>query len=103
LCELAVGWDGYRGQPTRLDIALFAFQTLWRICRPATPAPFLAPLSSGGLQAEWHTSTVEIEITFLAPNNVSAWVADLHTGPNGEERSLTTDFGSLIPWIKRLG
>lgn len=103
LCQLPVGWDGYRGRPTRFDVAHFAFDLLRHVCRATTPAPSIVPLPSGGLQIEWHHDAADIELTVPAPSNVEAWVADPALGDDGEERLLETDFAFIVPWVKRLG
>jgi hypothetical protein len=103
ICALPVGWDGYRGRPTRFDIASFTFSMLQNICAPDSPAPSLVPLSSGGLQVEWHTDQIEIELTVHAPYSVQAWITDPTLGDDGVERPLTTDYSSILPWVQRLG
>jgi hypothetical protein len=103
VCALPTGWDGYRGQPTRFEVAKFAIALLQRVCKPHTPAPAIVPLPSGGLQIEWHHDDAQIELTIRAPYNVEVWMADPHTDPNGDEIHLTTDFTSILPFIRKLG
>jgi hypothetical protein len=102
ICALAVGWDGYRGMPTRFDIAYFAFELLKRVCRASTPAPSIVPLPSGGLQIEWHQDAIDIELAIQTPNTVDVWIGD---PGNGEETelSLTNNLVFLDPWIAKLG
>jgi hypothetical protein len=102
ICGLQVGWDGYRGCPTRFDVARFSFNLLQSICTPDTPAPSIVPLSSGGLQIEWSTEEAEIELTVYAPYSVHAW----GTSPSLEgplEEPLTTDYSLIIPLVQKLG
>ena len=102
ICSLREGWDGYRGRPTRFDIALFTFYLLQNICAPDTPAPSIVPLSSGGLQIEWSTEEAEIELTVYAPNSVHAWaISPSREGPL--EIPLTTDYSLIIPLVQKLG
>jgi hypothetical protein len=103
ICGLPTGWDGYRGVPTRFDVAEFAIQLLRRLCKPHTPAPAIVPLPSGGLQIEWHSESVRIELTIRAPYQVEAWVADPRGGDDGTEMALTTDFTVIVPWVYRVG
>jgi hypothetical protein len=103
ICALPAGWDGYRGLPTRFDVAEFTVQLLRRLCKPHTPAPAIIPLPSGGLQIEWHSENATIELTIRAPYRVEAWVADLRTGDDGTELALTTDFTVIVPWVHRVG
>jgi hypothetical protein len=103
ICALPPGWDGYRGRPTRFDVAQFAISLLRRISQPHTPAPVIIPLSSGGLQIEWHHDEAQIELIIRAPYNVEVWTADPHADPDGQEVHLTTDFTSILPIIHKLG
>ena len=104
LCGLRADWDGYKGRPTRFDTAHFAFQLLQKICSPTTPSPQLVPLSSGGLQVEWHYPHAEIELTIRAPYDVKAWVSQGEEDEEGTDLPpLTTDFTSIVPYIQKLG
>ena len=101
--ELQPGWDGYRGQPTRFDVANFAYALLRSISRSSTPQPSLIPLSSGGLQIEWHTDQAEIEMTIRAPLDVDVWVAEPDRMDEGIVTHLSTDYTFIVPWVQRLG
>jgi hypothetical protein len=103
ICALPSGWDGYRGAPTRFDVAEFAIQLLRHLCKPHTPAPAIVPLPSGGLQMEWHSESATIELTIRAPYRVEAWVANPRAGDDGTEMALTTDFTVIVPWVHRVG
>ena len=103
LCQLQYGWDGYRGRPTRFDVAHFAFELLRRVCRPTTPAPSIVPLPSGGLQIEWHMENADIELIVRAPFNVEVWVSDPVQNDDGIEQLLSTDYAFIVPWVKKLG
>lgn len=104
LCSLRNGWDGYRGRPTRIDVGYFAIQLLQMIASCATPEPSIVPLSSGGLQIEWHLEHIEIEITIRAPSDVTVWMYESNGDEDGMELPhLTNDFTNLMPYIKKLG
>jgi hypothetical protein len=103
ICALPAGWDGYRGRPTRFDVAQFAVQLLRRVCKPHTPAPDIVPLPSGGLQIEWHAPNATIELTIRAPLQVEAWVADPQAQDEEIEFPLTNDFTPILPWVHKLG
>ncbi len=103
ICALPTGWDGYRGRATRFDIARFTLFMLQNICAQNTPAPSIVPLSSGGLQIEWHTERAEIELTVYAPYDVQAWAVDPTSDEKVLEEHLTNEYSSLIPWVQRLG
>lgn len=104
LCGLRAGWDGYNGRPIRFDTSYFTLQLLQRVCSPKTPPPEIVPLSSGGLQVEWHHPHAEIELTIRAPYDVKAWVSQGEEDEEGTELlPLTTDFTSIVPYIQKLG
>jgi len=103
ICALPVAWDGYRGRPTRFDIAYFAFELLKRVCKASTPAPSIVPLPSGGLQVEWHQDDLDIELTIQTPNTVEVWIGHVGNGEEETEQSLTSNFIFLDPWIAKLG
>lgn len=104
LCGLRAGWDGYNGRPTRFDTSHFALQLLQRVCSPTTPPPEIVPLSSGGLQVEWHHAHAEIELTIHAPYDVNAWVSQGEEDEEGTELPpLTSDFTSIVQYIQKLG
>ena len=103
LCSLQKGWDGYKGQPTRFDVAYFAMGLLKIVCPPTTPLPSIVPLSSGGLQIEWHYPHIEIELTIREPNNVRAWVSIGEDDEDGKELPLLrNDFKSIVEYINKL-
>ena len=99
---LRPGWDGYNGIAVKFENAYFAMEMLDSCCRGNAPTPQIVPGTSGDLQIEWHLEKGDIELHVLAPNNVQAWHADEHTGPDGEELSLTTDFTTVVRWIENL-
>ena len=102
LRALPTGWDGYSGLPLQREIADFAQDLLNRLCTATTPEPDIVPLSSGGLQVEWHVSAVEIELMIDTPGHVKAWIAD-QRDPAGEEIILADHFEKLLPAIDKLG
>jgi hypothetical protein len=102
ILALPPGWDGYRGRRVSFEIASFTLFMLQNLCAPDTPVPSVVPLSSGGLQVEWHTERAEIELTVYAPYNVQAWAADPALGDE-IERHLTTEYSFILPWIQKLG
>jgi len=102
LCRLPVGWNGYRAGPVSFNVAHFALRLLDAVCGPETPAPSLVPGSSGDLQIEWHSQTIDIELHIIAPNVVQAWRETPETGEDGQEVPLTIDFTEVAQWIKTL-
>ena len=100
LCQLEIGWDGYRGLPVSFSNAVFALKMLEAICTANSPALQIMPGPSGEVQAEWHTSSADIELYVVAPNNVMAWYKNIYTEVEGLEVALQADFNIVLEWLK---
>jgi len=87
LLALPENWDSYGGLP--IDEGLFqpVLEFLARFMRDQTPAPQIAPLSSGGVQLEWHTKGIDMEIAFADRRRLNAFFEDSKTGESWEEES----------------
>ena len=102
LTALPRGWDGYGGRPVRFDCANFALRMLEAIAPVDAPAPQIVPGSTGDLQLEWHLPNEDIELHVRGPNKVTAWQANVATGPGGQELQLTNDFAQIATWIRAM-
>lgn len=102
LVRLKRGWDGYQGQPVKLENAFFALTLLEAICPTESPAPpQIVPGFTGDLQVEWHLPAAQIELQVLAPNRVHAWrLAADGDDPDGESLELTNDFAHVVGWLQ---
>jgi len=56
------GWDSYDAKPTELRAAVSLLNYLSSILNPLTAPPLITPLTDGGVQAEWHTDSIDFEI-----------------------------------------
>jgi len=72
------------------------------VCGPKTITPSLVPLSSGGVQMEWHHGTIDLEITIYSPSRIEVFLCDENTGEDGKEWLIFSDFSSLLPIMKTL-
>lgn len=64
LTTLEPNWDSYHGKAIDMSTINRAMALLDVLLGPASPAPSIVPLSSGGLQAEWHRHQQDLEIVF---------------------------------------
>lgn len=64
LLGLEPNWDGYGASEVQFDEAVRALQMLIRVLGPDSPQPSVVPLSTGGLQVEWHRGGMHLEIEF---------------------------------------
>jgi hypothetical protein len=63
LLQLPAGWNSYHARPVKLSSVQSALELLNRIMTDPTPAPDVVPTSPGGVQLEWHTTEIDVEIT----------------------------------------
>jgi hypothetical protein len=64
LITLESNWDSYNGQTIDLPTVNKAAGLLDELLSPACPPPSVVPLSSGGLQLEWHRNGQDLELVF---------------------------------------
>jgi hypothetical protein len=67
----------------------------------STPTPTVVPTTRGGIQLEWHTHGLDIEIYIYAPNNVR-FFAEHHGSGQSVEASLVGQEHILKSWIDRI-
>lgn len=61
---LPPNWDSYHAGVIDPKLVQDAMNFINGILTPASPAPRVAPLSSGGVQLEWHRNGVDLEVVF---------------------------------------
>jgi hypothetical protein len=76
------GWAGQKSKAVCPRVASIAHRLLElamkRLDQPI--APFVIPLAAGGLQLEWHTERVQLEVYFESEGTMSAWACDRDSG-----------------------
>lgn len=84
LLMLRPDWDSYGGRPLTNENFEAALNVLGHVMGPDTPAPWIVPLPSGGVQLEWHDGALEIEVivdrensTVVVTEGDSDWEAPL--------------------------
>lgn len=93
LTSLAVGWNGYESHEIRADMVMEAVEFLTRVAFPGIAAPAIVPLADGGVQVEWHSGGLDIEVAF-SDEDPGVYVEDRQSGKS-EELSLV-DAASVI-------
>ena len=101
LLNLPSNWDHQGAQEVRSDAVTFTLHLLSGIMLQATPAPQILPVSSGGLQLEWHEKRIDLEIEIEAPNQVYVSFEDAISGEMFD-KELSTDFTVLTDPVRRL-
>lgn len=101
LLGLDAGWDSYGSRRIDLTCALAALKFALDTLRDDSPAPSVVPTSRGGLQFEWHTAGVDLEVEFLSGTRVVGSFEDHVTGLSWEE-DLTSNRQPLVDAISSL-
>lgn len=64
LLTLPPNWDSYGAGPIDPNLVHEAMNFMNNILGSSSPAPRVVPLSSGGLQLEWHRKGIDLEVVF---------------------------------------
>lgn len=101
LLALPSGWDSYGAKKIDLVCVAFAIITAFEIMLDNTPAPSIVPANHGGVQLEWHTGGIDLELEFLSPNKILAYFEDQETGESWETL-VENDFRDVRKAIRRM-
>src|SRR5205823_8499489 len=63
LITLPSNWDSYGARAVDRHVVNSTLKLLGSIMRDSTPPPSVVPTVGGGLQLEWHTRDIDLEIT----------------------------------------
>lgn len=94
LLDLKSNWDTYGAAPIKRETAMFAIQMLQSVMREQTPTPSVVPSSIGGIQFEWHTNALDLEVHVAGPYDADFWFEDRDRGENIED-TISNDFRRL--------
>lgn len=84
LLQLSPGWDSYGAMPIDQRAAATAFTLLFEVMHRDAPAPSVAPLSDSGIQLDWHTRGIDVELVISPLGHASIWCRDRRTGTEWE-------------------
>lgn len=100
LSTLAEGWDSYGARQLDANTALRAVQFIVKRAYPDLPRPSVVPTTDGGIQFEWHTRGVDLEIAFSEDRPGVYFFS--HAG-GAEEEAPLEDAGQFILRLNKLG
>jgi hypothetical protein len=80
LLNLPAGWNSYGAKPIAPQNAVEAIRLLAGFISPGTPPPAVVPRVRGGIQLEWHTERIDVEVYIDSPGNVSFVAEQVETG-----------------------
>ena len=99
--DLEGDWDSYGGRPVHESVAQATSDLLLKLARASSPAPIVVPTSRGGIQLEWHTPSVDLEIAVASAGRLSAAFENKATGEEWE-RDFQSDLSQLVDAIGQL-
>lgn len=70
---LPAGWDSYGARPVSREAVEMVLDALSAVMSERSPAPWIVPLPSGGIQLHWDEGPAEIEIA-LDLNDEDSWI-----------------------------
>jgi hypothetical protein len=99
--NLEPGWNSHAAAPPSLAAAEASLDVLVMAVGLAAPAPSLVPLSTGGLQLEWHIGGVDLEAAIEQDGTLAVLYEDSRTGEQWE-REFDRDIAPLLPSLEVL-
>lgn len=96
------GWDGYASEPPKRTVIAFARSVLNSVMAPNTPAPTIVPMGGGGLQLEWHTGGLDVELAIYRPREAELSVEFADGRDPIEEQPLASSFDRLSEVLEEL-
>lgn len=104
LIRLPEDWDSYGAPPIDAEVAGTLWEVLVTLAEAEAPEPDVVPLSSGGLQLEWYTPELEVQLSIEPPAPQALWLSyrdersaeKFWEGPLGDAWQLFDDFLSRL-------
>ena len=101
LLDLDANWNSYGAPPIDPEAILFAVDLLLDTMPGNVPTPATVPTSRGGVQLEWHSHGLELEVAILPTTQFSVYFEDLKSG-EVRESEMTSDTELLREALLRL-
>src|SRR5206468_4162766 len=95
-------WNSYGARPIRPEIVHVAAQLLRETVNHNTPQPAVVPTVGGGVQLEWHTGGIDLEIEIASPEQFLVYNADSKDETECELELSPSDLPRLAELITRL-
>lgn len=101
LLRLPPGWNSYAAKPVGLQNAIAAVRLLAQVLEAESPAPIVVPTVRGGIQLEWHTKGINIEVYVDSPEKISFFAEEIGSGQSCENL-LAGHEPELKSWLQRI-
>ena len=85
LVQLPNDWNSYGARPVARWAAEETLIVLLETMDSATPQPIVVPTNRGGVQLEWHTEGIDLEIEILGSGQYSVLFEDRQSGDEWEQ------------------
>jgi len=80
IAPLPPNWDSYGASAISIDAIRSAVEVMKFHASQRTPAPEVVPMSSGGVQLEWHENGVDFEVSCRADRSIEFTIEDQRSG-----------------------
>jgi hypothetical protein len=101
LLDLEPGWNSYNAAEIKPSAVIAALRLLWEAMPRGGPVPSIVPSSRGGVQLEWHTRGIELEVSFEPEGSYYVYFEDLRT-QSVRETELDSDLGLVTEALSDL-
>jgi hypothetical protein len=102
LLKLPQGWNSYRARSIRPEIAAATEELLRNVAQANTPKPIVTPTVRGGIQLEWHTQGLDLEVECEAPDQFQVFFEDLRDNSVFEAELGLADMPRLSELVRGL-
>ena len=100
LLALPQGWNSYSANPVAARNAIEAIRILLEYLTPGVLAPAVVPTVQGGIQLEWHTNGIDLEIYIESRSHVTFFAEKIATSDCLADVPLKGHEGELRTWLQ---
>jgi len=101
LLGLPRGWNSYAAKSIEPQNAIAAVRLLAQLLEVHSPAPIVVPTVRGGIQLEWHSKGINIEVYIDSSETISFFAEDIQSGRSCEN-PLPGHESELRSWLQRI-
>lgn len=102
--RLRANWDGYGTAPVDRDTATKALRLVGQIAALGVedlPAPFVGPVTGGGIMLEWTVATRQLTVAILPEGRIEYMKCEASEPFEEEELRSIARAGELVSWLMR--
>jgi hypothetical protein len=100
--KLPENWNSYGAKAIKAHFAKFAGIFVQSVAEPSLPEPSVVPTVQGGVQVEWHTRGIDLEVRFEAGDRISVSFEDRREGLEWQSEFKFNDVNPLPPILAKL-